>query len=76
MKYALSWKSFAKSIQSCQRHILLGARVIKGIFCHVQGLFNIVKGVARSIVVKAAADEKHAMSESVKTATAQNINQI
>ena len=45
MKYALSWKSFARSIQSCQRHILLGARVIKGIFCHVQGLFNIVKGV-------------------------------
>ena len=38
-------KSFARSIQSCQRHILLGARVIKGIFCHVQGLFNIVKGV-------------------------------
>ena len=26
MKYALSWKSFARSIQSCQRHILLGAR--------------------------------------------------
>ena len=45
MKYALSWKSFARSIQSCQKHILLGARVIKGIFCHVQGLFNIVKGV-------------------------------
>ena len=39
MKNALSWKSFARSIQSCQRHILLGARgvwVVKCEKCQIQ----------------------------------------